>query len=141
VVGGFTDEHVNGEDADLALRLGDAPGFVQIIAPETFAYREHTESAMKDIRRTLAGAWSKVHAEQKGLYPGGHARAAERHQILTRHIRPVTLGCLREGFRRDAWALYASTFAWNASAGRMKYLVAFPLFAIAEEFRHLKLLD
>src|SRR5215471_7698309 len=90
-------------------------------------------------RRTLAGAWSKVHAEQEGRYPGGRARAAERRRILTRHIRPVTLGCLREGFRRDAWALYASTFAWNASAGRLKYLAAFPFFAIAEEFRHPKI--
>jgi GT2 family glycosyltransferase len=141
VVGGFTDECVNGEDADLALRLGDARGFVQITAPETFAYREHTESATKDIKRTLAGAWSKVHAEREGRYPGGRARAAERRRILTRHIRPLTLGCLREGFRCDAWALYASTFAWNASAGRLKYLAAFPFFAIAEEFRHLKLLN
>jgi glycosyltransferase involved in cell wall biosynthesis len=138
-VGGFTDEWVNGEDADLALRLGEAVGFVQITAPATFAYREHVNSAMKDMKRTLAGAWSKIHAEQEGRYPGGRARAAERRQILTRHIRPVTLGCLREGFRRDAWALYASTFAWNASAGRLKYLAAFPFFAIAEKFRHPKL--
>jgi hypothetical protein len=129
----------NGEDAHLALRLGEAAGFVQITAPSTFAYREHVDSAMKDMKRTLAGAWSKVRAEQEGRYPGGRARAAERLQILTRHIRPVTLGCLREGFRRDAWALYASAFGWNASAGRLKYLAAFSFFAIAEEFRYPKI--
>ena len=137
-VGGFTDEWVNGEDADLALRLGEAPGFVQIAAPATFAYREHAESAMKDVKRTLAGAWFKVRAEQEGRYPGGRARAAERRRILTRHIRPVTFSCLREGFRREAWALYFSTFAWNASIGRLKYLAAFPFLAAAEEFRRRK---
>jgi glycosyltransferase involved in cell wall biosynthesis len=138
-VGGFTNEWVNGEDADLALRLGEAAGFVQITAPSTFAYREHGNNAMKDMKRTLAGAWSTIQAEQQGRYPGGRAQAAERRRILTRHIRPVTLGCLREGFRRDAWALYASTFAWNASAGRLKYLAAFPFLAMAEEFRHPKI--
>ena len=44
----------------MALRLGVAPGFVQINDPVTFAYREHPDSAMKDIERTLAGAWSLV---------------------------------------------------------------------------------
>jgi GT2 family glycosyltransferase len=139
VVGGFTEEWVNGEDADLALRLGVAPDFVQVTAPVTFAYREHAASAMKDAKRTFAGAWFKIRAEQAGHYPGGNARAAERRRILTRHIRPVTLSCLREGFRREAWALYVSTFAWNASVGRLKYLAAFPFFAAAEEFRRRKI--
>jgi glycosyltransferase involved in cell wall biosynthesis len=128
-VHGFTDEWVNGEDADLALKLGEAPGFVQITAPVTFAYREHAASAMKDVKRTLAGAWFTVHAEQFGRYPGGAIRAAERHRILTRHTRPVTLGCLRQGLRREAWKLYGATFAWHISLGRVKYLAAFPLLA------------
>jgi GT2 family glycosyltransferase len=137
-VAGFTSEWVNGEDADLALRLGVAPGFVQITAPVTFAYREHAASATKDLKRTLAGAWSKVRTEQLGHYPGGSMRTAERRQIVTRHTRPVTLGCLRQGFRREAWGLYISTFAWNASLGRVKYLATFPFLAVAEEFRRLK---
>jgi glycosyltransferase involved in cell wall biosynthesis len=138
-VGGFADEWVNGEDADLALKLGDAPGFVQITEPTTFAYREHADSAVKDLKRTLEGAWFKIRAEQQGRYPGGRARGMQRRRILTRHIRPVTLNCLREGLRREAWALYLSTFAWNASIGRLKYLAAFPFFAVAEKFRHVKI--
>src|SRR5262249_605030 len=47
-VGGFTDGQANAEDADLALRLGTAPGFVQITAPVTFAYRKHAASAVWD---------------------------------------------------------------------------------------------
>jgi GT2 family glycosyltransferase len=133
--GGFTNEWVNGEDADLALRLGVASGFVQITAPVTFAYREHAASAMKDVKRTLAGAWSKVYAERLGRYPGGSVRARERRRILTRHTRPVTLGCLRQGLRREAWKLYGATFTWNASLGRVKYLTAFPLLAAMSHFR------
>jgi hypothetical protein len=134
-VGGFTDTWVNGEDADLALRLGEAPGFVQITAPATFGYREHPASAAQDLGRTLAGALWKVRAEQAGHYPGGEARSAERQRILTRHTRPITLWCLRQGLQREAWRLYASTFAWNVSLGRFKYLAAFPFLAVTAEFR------
>jgi GT2 family glycosyltransferase len=137
-VGGFADVWINGEDADLALRLGEAPGFVQITAPVTFAYREHAASATNDLGRTLAGARWKVRAERAGHYPGGRARATERRRILTRHTRPITLWCLRQGLRREAWGLYVSTFAWNLSLGRAKYIAAFPFLAVAEEFRRAK---
>ena len=39
-IGGFTAEFRVGEDADLSLRLGVEPGFVQITAPATFGYRD-----------------------------------------------------------------------------------------------------
>jgi hypothetical protein len=133
--GGFTEEWVNGEDADLALRLGEAPGFIQIIDPVTFAYRQHAVSAMKDLMRTFAGARSMVYAEQGQHYPGGNLRAVERRRILTRHTRSVTLGCLKQGLRWEAWMLYRATFAWNAALGRFKYLAAFPFVAVAEQFR------
>jgi hypothetical protein len=133
--GGFTDEWMNGEDADLALRLGVAPGFVQINVPVTFAYREHAASAIGDLNRTIAGAWSMIRAEQLGYYPGGRARAAERCRILTRHLRPVTLHCLQQGLQGEAWMLYRATFAWNASLWRMKYLAAFPLLSAMSRWR------
>jgi GT2 family glycosyltransferase len=137
-VGGFTNACVNGEDADLALRLGTSPGFIQITAPVTFAYRDNPESATKDMGRTLSGAWTHVCAEHTGRYPGGRLRAAERRRILTRHTRPLTLSCLEQGLRREAWALYVSTFVWNASLGRLKYLAAFPFLAIANLFNRRK---
>jgi glycosyltransferase involved in cell wall biosynthesis len=128
-VGGFTNEWVNGEDADLALRLGVARGFVQVTAPFTFGYREHDVSAMKNLDRTVAGIRQKIRVEQAGGYPGGPPRARERRRILTRHIRPVTLACLRHGRRRDAWELYRASFPWQAQSGRWKYLAGFLLHA------------
>jgi glycosyltransferase involved in cell wall biosynthesis len=135
VVGGFTNERVNGEDADLALRLGMALGFVQVTNPATFAYREHEASAVKDLQRTLAGAWLKVRSEWSSGYPGGATRATERRRILTRHTRPVTLSCLQQGLRREAWALYKATFAWNTALGRVRYLAGFPLLAVMSRLR------
>src|SRR5262245_39028466 len=134
-VGGFADERINGEDADLALRLGVARGFVQVNSPVTFGYREHAESLMKNVDRTLAGIWYLVRIEQAGLYPGGEARAVERRRILTRHLRPASLDCLRHGLRAQAWELYRATFTWHTRLGRWKYLGAFPVLAVMATLR------
>jgi glycosyltransferase involved in cell wall biosynthesis len=125
--GGFSEENMNGEDADLALKLGEAPGFVQVLSPFTFGYREHAASVMKDLSKTIAGARHLIESERRGAYPGGAARALERWRILTRHLRPVSLDCLAGGRRRDAWELYRSTLRWNMSLGRWKYMLGFPV--------------
>jgi glycosyltransferase involved in cell wall biosynthesis len=134
-VGGFIEDRVNGEDADLALKLGVATGFVQITAPATFAYRVHAANMKDNLGPTLAGIRYSLNAEKSGGYPGGRARARERREILTRHMRPVALECLREGNQREAWRLYRWTFGWNVSLGRFRYLVAFPLIALIESGR------
>ncbi len=126
-VGGFASEWINGEDADLALRLGDAPGFIQVTSPVTFGYREHDVSAMKNLDRTLAGAKHAIRAENDARYPGGSVRADQRWRILTRHIRPVSLDCLQQGRRRDAWELYLATLRWHMSFRNWKYVAGFPL--------------
>jgi glycosyltransferase involved in cell wall biosynthesis len=128
-VGGYTEEWVNGEDGDLALRLGTTPKFVQVLSPMTFGYREHAAGVSRHMERTIADAWCKIKAEKGHCYPGGRPRAHERWRILTRHIRPVTMGCLTAGFNREAWQLYRATFMWNLSLGRVKYLAGFPLLA------------
>jgi glycosyltransferase involved in cell wall biosynthesis len=134
-VGGFTEEWVNDEDTDLTFRMGVAPGFVQITAPVTFAFREHPASVSKDHARLLAGTWSRIRAEQEGRYPGGKTREMERLRILLRHVRPVALGCLRQGLWREAWRMYISTFKWNTLLGRIKFLALFPCIALLQGLR------
>lgn len=134
--GGFVEDRINSEDADLALKLGVAAGFVQIAAPVTFAYRVHSANVKDDLGRTLAGIQHSLMSERRELYPGGKARAKERREILTRHVRPVALECLRHGRQREAWSFYRSTFAWHLSLRRLKYLLAFPLVALVEFGRH-----
>jgi GT2 family glycosyltransferase len=129
-VGGFTNAWINGEDADLALRLGVSPGFVQVTAPYTFGYREHAGSATENLQRTVEGVRHQLHAEIAGQYPGGEVRAQERRTILSRHMRPATLECLKHGLRHDAWQFYRSTFRWHVQLGRWKYLAGFPIKAL-----------
>jgi GT2 family glycosyltransferase len=134
--GGFTEKNINGEDADLALKLGEAAGFVQVLSPFTFGYREHSASVMRDLSKTLAGVRHLIESEQKGAYPGGAFRARERQKILTRHLRPVSLDCLAQGRAREAWELYFSTLSWNAAQGRWKYVFGFPIKAGARKLRN-----
>jgi glycosyltransferase involved in cell wall biosynthesis len=135
--GGFATENINGEDADLALKLGIAPGFVQIMEPVTFGYREHASNLTANLSKTVAGAWHKIRMEQAGRYPGGASRATERWRVLTRHLRPVILACLRTRRRAEAWNLYRSTFAWHWQLGRWKFLAGCFLQAIICRWRML----
>ena len=134
-VGGFAPVWINGEDADLAMRLGTLGGFVQVAAPATFGYRDHGGSLVSQTRRTLEGAQYALRMEQGQQYPGGAARARERRSILTRQLRPVMLTCLHERQFAEAWQLYLSTWPWHLALGRMRFLVGFPVQAVLAAFR------
>ncbi len=129
-VGGFTDKRISGEDSDLALRLGAETGFVHITKPYTVAYRQHANNTIKMFDRSLAGVRHQIRAELAGVYPGGEERRRARWQILTRHIRPVSVACLSCGLRREGWELYRASFNWHLAVGRWKYLAGFPLQAL-----------
>ena len=124
-VGGFSDAWINADDADLALRLGLAPGFVHLQAPATFAYREHAGSLKTDTEISYRSLAHLLAQETAGVYPGGAARQRERHRILTRHVRPFTLACLRAGAIAKGWNLYRKTFAWHVAEGRAAYLCGY----------------
>ncbi len=128
--GGYTDKRINAEDHDLILRLGAAPGFVQVLAPKTVAWRRHAGGATQDWRLTYEGKRYLLDQEAAGRYPGGRARRRERRRILTRYVRPVSLECLRQGETGKAWTLYRATFLWNLQLGRLRYLAAFPVMAV-----------
>ena len=127
--GGYTDRPINSEDHDLILRMGTAPGFVQVTSPVTLGWRRHAGSATMDPARSAAGNLYLVEQERCGTYPGGAARRWERRNIVTRHVRPASLACVRGGAVADAWRLYQKTFCWHAQLGRLKYLAVFPVMA------------
>ena len=129
-VGGFAADWINGEDADLAMRLGTAGLFVQVTAPPTFGYRDHGASLVSHSHRTLAGVLHALRMEQGDRYPGGRARAKERHTILSRHFRPVMLTCLQQGQFSQAWQLYWATWSWHWELRRFRFLGGFPLKAL-----------
>jgi glycosyltransferase involved in cell wall biosynthesis len=128
--GGFAAARMNCEDADLVLKLGTAGGFVQVVAPYTFAYRTHDGNITMDIIRSLVGALQMVANEISGVYPGGSARARERREIIMRHIRPIMLSALRHRVWRKAWQIYFATWLWSARQMRVRFLAGFPALAV-----------
>lgn len=124
-VGGFTSREINLEDHDLILRLGTAAGFVRILEPATLGWRRHDASTADRSLRSFAGCRHLIESEQNGLYPGGETRSVARRQIITRHIRPWALTLARTGARRPAWSLYNSTFVWNLTLNRWRFLLGF----------------
>ena len=129
-VGGWTNEWVNAEDADVALRMGSAGPFVQVTGPATFAWRRHDGSAMSVVGKTVAGINRLIDVEDAGGYPGGPARARDRRRIITTYARPLSLDLLRDGDPATGWALYRRTLRWHLSLGRWRYLAGFPLRAV-----------
>ena len=131
-VGGFSDEWINSDDADLALRLGTAAGFVDVQSPATFAYREHPGSLKSNQEMSFRSLSHMLDQEAAGAYPGGLERRCQRREILTRHVRPLTLSCLAAGAIGHGWSLYRRTFGWHLAQGRLKYLGAYPLLTVGQ---------
>jgi GT2 family glycosyltransferase len=126
----FLEDRLNAEDHDLILQMGTLPGFVRILAPVTLAWRRHRASETGDFASSVSGAMRLLAREKSGVYPGGSERSWERHHILTRHIRPTALACVRKGALKEGWNLYCSTFGWNVEHRHWKYVLAFPVLAI-----------
>ncbi len=133
--GGFTDDPVNAEDADAALRMGVAGPFVQVTDPPTFAWRRHGSSAMADTPRTVAGVRRLIDQELAGRYPGGPGRARDRQRIIATHVRPLSLDLLARGEVAAGWDLYRRTLRWHAALGRWRYLAGFPVRAATARLR------
>lgn len=125
MAGGFTERRINGEDSDLWIRLGEAPGFVHLRSPHTLAYRTHAGSAVTNVERLWDGMQHLVAQENGGIYPGGQRRRLERWRILSRHTRAASRSLLSAGWNQEAMKLYRQTFRWNFRLARWKYLAGF----------------
>jgi glycosyltransferase involved in cell wall biosynthesis len=124
-VGGFSAREINLEDHDLILRLGTAAGFVRIVEPPTLGWRRHDASTADQSLRSFEGCRHLIQNEQRGVYPGGKTRSVARRKIITRHIRPWALTLARTGSLSAACSLYNSTFVWNLSLNRWRFLLGF----------------
>ena len=124
-VGGFSSRQINLEDHDLILKLGTAAGFVRIVDPPTLGWRRHDASTADQSLRSFEGCRHLIENEQRGIYPGGKTRSIARRKIITRHVRPWALTLARTGDWGSAWSLYNSTFVWNLSLNRWRFLLGF----------------
>lgn len=121
---------INGEDSDLWLSLGTAPGFVFINDPPLFAYRRRNDSRIYDHKKTIAGSMCLINREKKGEYPGSMKRKHDRLQIITRHIRPVVIASIHNRNLKDAWKIYCGSFIWHLILYRIRFILAVPFMLI-----------
>lgn len=128
--GGFLKGLVNAEDSDMWMKLGTVSGFAYLTSPAVFGYRENPTSVSKIASKTAAGIRRMVASEQGGAYPGGKSRRRERWRILTRHVRPASLGCLKGGEVNAACRLYWNSVPWHFALGKFRYLIGFPLLIV-----------
>lgn len=121
--GGFNNAKVNQEDCDLWLRLGVSPGFVAITEPVCSGRRWHDQNVSHEMDRNIQGVEYLISQFKRGAYPKSDMQALLT--ILTRHIRPASLDCIKHGYRSVAWQLYRQSFFWNLKLGRLRYLLGF----------------
>ena len=129
--GGFADGRINGEDADLAMKLGTASGFVHITSPPQFGYRVHGGNVTNDTSKSRAGLELLITNEAQGRYPGGGERSAERAKIIARHVRPFTVSAANSGDAVTALRFYFSVIGESVANFRWRFLLGVPVLAVS----------
>lgn len=128
--GGFKSSMREGEDSDLTMALGTARGFVQVVSPPTFGYRDGAaDQVTRKWEYGFHAAQALIANECRDCYPGGRERAVERRRIISRHARPVAFTLLRERQFAAAWRLYRTLLPWNVRLAKWKFLLGFPVWA------------
>lgn len=122
--GGFVEDRMNGEDHDLALRLGRESGFVKVLEPVLVGHRMHDSNEMSSTEKSIGGLQRMITREKEGVYPGGNEFRAARRKIISHHCRPQIISLIRNGQIADARHLFGSTFGWHIQMGRIKFLLA-----------------
>jgi hypothetical protein len=126
-VGAFTSANVNFEDADLWMKLGEAPGFVHLKAPPLAVYQKHGSGISDDARRVYEGLRHLISKEEQGKYPGRAEYEKHRRKIITIYTRSKSLEIAENGLLKEAWEIYRNTLEWNIEMKRWKYIALAPL--------------
>jgi hypothetical protein len=125
--GGFRRAFLIAEDQDLCLRLGDAGGFVEILAPSLFFQRTNLDHLSSDVAKTIVATDLLIENERGSGYPGGEEFAAVRRGVICAAARRASDMCARAGRPAEAWRLYRRTFRWHVALGRWRFLLGFPV--------------
>jgi glycosyltransferase involved in cell wall biosynthesis len=81
-VGGWTAGTFPADDQDLLLKLGCSGRTLQIVTPETSAYRVHEGNATRHVRSLVDSLHFLLARERDGHYPGGRNRQFERRAVI-----------------------------------------------------------
>ena len=128
--GGFAGGRINGEDADLAMRLGTASGFIHLTSPQQFGYRVHSGNVTNDTSKSQAGLQLLLASEAQGRYPGGLERSRERARIIARHVRPFAVSAAKSGQAVTAIRFYLAVIRESLANRRWRFLFGLPMLAV-----------
>jgi len=128
----FQEQHINGVDLDLWLRIGVEPGFVRLRAPVLAGRRAHPSNVSGNKDMMIRGANNLIAREKAGVYPGGKSRQRERLEFLTFNVRWMMMQALLAGRQRAGWEIYRACFPWHVRLGRMRCLFGFPALSLKQ---------
>jgi glycosyltransferase involved in cell wall biosynthesis len=125
-VGGFIEDRIVGEDAELMIRLGTLPRAVKIQSPGTYGYRLHPGKMSRQTANWSAGAMALIKRYDAGAFPGDEERRRRARQIVSFNAAFCALTCALRGDLPEGFRLYLKTFRWQWEAGAYSHLVKTP---------------
>jgi glycosyltransferase involved in cell wall biosynthesis len=125
-VGGFLQDRIVGEDADLMIRLGTLKNIVRIKAPGSYSYRIHPVRMSRQASNWSAGALALIKRFEAGVFPGGETRRRELRKIISYNAAFGTFACVKHGDFVEGATLYLRTFFWQLRSGEYSYLMKMP---------------
>jgi len=125
--GGFDEAIRVAEDHDFVLRLGSAPGFVEIKSPPSVARRRHTGSISSDGPHLYRGLATIVRRASNGMYGQGTTSRNSARSIVSGHARSSSFALAGGGHVKYASLLYLHSLGIHARQRRWRYIAAFPL--------------
>lgn len=130
-IGGHHTKRFNAPDTDLLLKAGTAPGFVELISPPTFAYRQHSGNVAYNVVKGSRGIGYILSREKRGEYPGGTTRRRERRQIVGAIVQDYCRFLLSRGEVMRGLRLYWNVLPLQLPHGSARFLFGYPLEALA----------
>lgn len=129
-VGGFDAKMAVHEDADLLLRLGLAGPVVVLDEPPLIRSGLATNSLSLRVDLVSEAADELRRRADEAHYPGADGdRRGQLGRLLDGIDRHASRRCLQEGMLRQAWHHYRRSAAGSLVAGRLGYVLGWPVLA------------
>jgi len=129
-IGGFS-EIATAEDVDLWLRSGCALGFVEVHSPILSAQRVHSESLTRNINDMADGLFHLIESEYAEVYPGGEEFKDVRLKRISMASRSIAFQSISDKGVSLPLKIYARSFYINFKMARFRFILGFPIFALA----------
>jgi len=116
LVGGWSAGTFPADDQDLLFKLGCAGRTIQILSPETSAYRLHETNTTRHLLPLVNALYCLLAREKNGDYPGGRNRRFERRAVIGGFVFYMVKQTWLNRLRGQSLALLAAGWPMIAAA-------------------------